>query len=208
MTNNILVKLAPSGNFILLTTYDRVHGRSSTFYLTKSRVFYWLEYEEEAEDVTEVDALSSFHAYRVREGYAYVRVVWATAHSGDCVSGYYQSFELPLELFQRVCEGEGVTYMVKDYPVMTQARITLSDNAQEMISLYGRKKRRALSKALRNAFCYGPDSTVTLYADFGGFFFIAEGGICGLRGGLILHEKTVTGSNGSTYTGYGFSVHT
>ena len=82
---------------------------------------------------------------------------------------------------------------------VAQARIDLSRAGETIRHIIGdKRKRRALSKAMRDSFQWA-DETVSLYSDFNdNFYFTTESGFPS-DGGLVLFENTIDGFKGLMY---------
>ena len=88
----------------------------------------------------------------------------------------------------------------------------LSDSAHELVRDLRKHplQCRALSKALRDSWYWGGESTITLFADWNDDFSFREerNGQSGIRGGLCQSHGARRGRDGRQYLYYKFSVHT
>ena len=107
ITNNhqdkILVKLNPDDTFIALQTYDVLHGKSSRFYLCRSMLHRWLE-EETSTSFLDID-LQNTLKLTITSDDIYTVVNWLNVSSQGNISGYQQSFYIPISTLYRALEG-------------------------------------------------------------------------------------------------------
>ena len=175
----ILVNLCLSGDFVELQTFSVKYGRSSRFLLFRNKLESIFSGEESY--ALDSDLTNFIRLRRTGSGISF-HITWISkCWNSSAISGHEDIFILP------------------------DRSIAVTDGAMRKISQMGKQTRRALSKALRDYFSYGPDSTVHIYGDFGSDFYFENDGICG---GLILHKGVLTGRDGREYTKNRYEVHT
>lgn len=204
-TNNhqdkTLVKLTPDDTFIALQTYDVLHGKSSRFYISIAMLKHWLE-ETSNTTFLDVDLQNTLKMTLTGEE-IYTVINWLNVTNQGTVSGFQQTFYIPISLLARALFGEKIRFTVSRN-AESKAHVALSfAGAKRLLSL-SKLERRAFSKAIRDNFRW-KNSNVTLSADFGKDFFFREETMCG---GLCLHEIIVHGKDGADHTGIRYSVHT
>ena len=103
---NILIKLRADGEFIRIRTFDRVHGGSRSF-IVRREVLWKLPEGETAID----SDLDGFLEAFVRNEIVQMRFYWISVNN-DVISGYKQSFEVPLTLILRVLNSRDMLLFV------------------------------------------------------------------------------------------------
>ena len=198
---NILIKLRADGEFIRIRTFDRVHGGSRSF-IVRREVLWKL-----SEGETAIDSdLDGFLEAFVRNEMVQMRFYWISVNN-DVISGYKQSFEIPLTLILRVLNSRDMMakYLYRAAKKPTRFHAVRAANTLRKIQQDNRV-RRAFSKGMRDHF-HWPGDTVTLYSDgLHDFYFTADNGFP-INGGLILHEGSVNTVRG-TFPKLQYSVHT
>ena len=198
---NILVKLRADGEFIRIRTFDRAHGGSRSF-IVRREVLWKLPEGETAID----SDLDGFLEAFVRNEMVQMRFYWISVNN-DVISGYKQSFEIPLPLILRVLNSRDMMakYLYRAAKKPTRFHAVRAANTLRKIQQDNRV-RRAFSKGMRDHF-HWPGDTVTLYSDgLHDFYFTADNGFL-INGGLILHEGSVNTVRG-TFPKLQYSVHT
>lgn len=198
---NILVKLRADGEFIRIRTFDRAHGGSRSF-IVRREVLWKLPEGETAID----SDLDGFLEAFVRNEMVQMRFYWISVNN-DVISGYKQSFEIPLTLILRVLNSRDMMakYLYRAAKKPTRFHAVRAANTLRKIQQDNRV-RRAFSKGMRDHF-HWPGDTVTLYSDgLHDFYFTADNGFP-INGGLILHEGSVNTVRG-TFPKLQYSVHT
>ena len=195
---NILVKIRPcGGSLIELQTYDRIHGRSRRFLISRNLLANHdfsngAFYDGDCGNVLTIKFVP--HSYRLC-----CEILWLNDMGNDVLSGTRQTFSFNpgLGILENMVEGNGGTYLYKGcHP--ENCSVKFSESAMRNIKglMADKYARRAFSKAMRKSFQW-PDTQTTLYADGSrDFYFSTNDGFCG---GLIRHE-----SGGKIY----YSVHT
>ena len=204
-TNHAILHLDTNEHTIALHLFTAAHGHSQRFYMDRTRFASWLS-EKPAESFLDADMAMFLKAYRADAAVQF-RVSFVSVHMDSSITGYLLSFSVPVGTLEQALMGMSVKLLVDTAQSCTQAKLHFSSGAQARIASYCSDKilRRALSKALRDAFHYGCSSDITLYGENDGFFFREESGICG---GLIHHTSTIAGRNGERYPCHSFTVHT
>lgn len=205
-TDHAILNLSADEHTIVLHAFTAAHGHSQRFYMSTMRFASWLR-QKPSESFLDVDLAMFLQAYRIDDNKVFFRVSFTRISGDNTLSGYQLSFDVPVETLEQVLTGASARLLVDTVSRHEQARLHFSASAQAQIAVYAKdqKKRRALSKALRDNFSYGRSSKITLYGDIDGFYFVEEDGICG---GLVHHTSTVRGRDGKTHTAHSFSVHT
>ena len=196
--NSLLLKLGFDGDFFSFSTYSRAHGHHGRFLVSPDVLKLAME-----SDKTIIDKdIGSFIEMRTQlideHGVLSVRFTWLNAFADGSVHGVQQSAKIPLYLIRYILRtGETIKFLYQE-PV-AQARIDLSRAGETIRHIIGdKRKRRALSKAMRNCFQWA-DETVSLYSDFNdNFYFTTESGFPS-DGGLVLFENTIDGFKGLMY---------
>ena len=198
---NILVKLRADGEFIRIRTFDRAHGGSRSFIVRREALWKLPEGE------TAIDSdLDGFLEAFVRNEMVQMRFYWISVNN-DVISGYKQSFEIPLTLILRVLNSRDMMakYLHRATKKPTRFHAVRAANTLRTIQQDDRI-HRAFSKGMRDHF-HWPGDTVTLYSDGDhDLYFTAESGFPA-NGGLILHEGSVNTVRG-TFPKLQYSVHT
>ena len=198
---NILITLRADGEFIRIRTYDRAHGGSRSF-IVRREVLWKLPEGETAID----SDLDGFLEAFVRNEMVQMRFYWISANN-DVISGYKQSFEVPLSLILRVLDSEDleIRYLHRTVVKPTKFHAVRAARTLQRIQ-QDTRMRRALSKGMRDHFRW-PGDTVTLYSDGPtDLYFTTKSGFPA-NGGLILHEGSVNTVRG-TFPKLQYSVHT
>ena len=198
---NILIKLRADGEFIRIRTFDRVHGGSRSFIVRREV----LQKALAGDTAIDSDLDGFFEAFE-RDGMIQMRIYWISVNN-DVISGYKQSFEIPLTLILRVLNSRDMMakYLYRAAKKPTRFHAVRAANTLRKIQQDNRV-RRAFSKGMRDHF-HWPGDTVTLYSDgLHDFYFTADNGFP-INGGLILHEGSVNTVRG-TFPKLQYSVHT
>jgi hypothetical protein len=198
---NILVKLRADGEFIRIRTFDRAHGGSRSFIVRREVL------QKALAGDTAIDSdLDGFLEAFVRNEMVQMRIYWISVNN-DVISGYKQSFEVPLTLILRVLSSRDMMakYLYRAAKKPTRFRAIRAAHTLRKIQQDNRV-RRAFSKGMRDHF-HWPGDTVTLYSDGDhDLYFTTESGFPA-NGGLILHEGSVNTVRG-TFPKLQYSVHT
>ena len=203
----ILVTMRLSGEFLMLWTTDRTHGRSQHFLIRADRLRGWLNHPD-GTSLIDCDLNNYLAMHRFSPNKVTMRFTWLTLHDshGDHLHGYQQTVIMPLDKLEKALIGFRVKALI-DSEVIPQCKLSFSESAQERIALICRepKEKRALCKALREAFHWRDTDEVYLVADWKrDFYFTTDD----MNGGLCRHESTVKGRNGKAYTAVKYAIHT
>ena len=199
----ILVNLCLSGDFVELQTFSVKYGRSSRFLLFRNKLESIFSGEESY--ALDSDLTNFIRLRRTGSGISF-HITWISkCWNSSAISGHEDIFILPDRSIADLLAGKTVQRAIRIDEPQGKATLRFTDGAMRKISQMGKQTRRALSKALRDYFSYGPDSTVHIYGDFGSDFYFENDGICG---GLILHKGVLTGRDGREYTKNRYEVHT
>ena len=142
---NILIKLRADGEFIRIRTFDRVHGGSRSF-IVRREVLWKLPEGETAID----SDLDGFLEAFVRNEMVQMRFYWISVNN-DVISGYKQSFEIPLTLILRVLNSRDMMakYLYRAAKKPTRFHAVRAANTLRKIQQDNRV-RRAFSKGMRD----------------------------------------------------------
>ncbi len=205
----ILVTMRLSGEFLMLWTTDRTHGRSQHFLIHANRLRSWLN-NPDGTSLIDCDLNNYLAMHRFSEDKVTMRFTWLTLHDshGNRLHGYQQTLIMPIDELNKALIGFRVKALI-DSEVIPQCRLSFSESAQELIGKICRdpKEKRALSKSLRNSFMWRGTDEVYLVADWRrDFYFTTDDN--DMNGGLCRHESTVRGKNGKAYTAVKYAIHT
>ena len=205
--NAILVSMRLSGDFLMLWTTDRTHGRSQHFLINAQRLRGWLSHPD-GTSLIDCDLNNYLAMHRFSPDKVTMRFTWLTLHDshGDHLHGYQQTVIMPLDKLEKALIGFRVKALI-DSDVIPQCKLSFSESAQERIAMICRepKEKRALSKALRESFHWRDSGEVYLVADWRrDFYFTTDD----MNGGLCRHESIVRGKNGKAYTAVKYAIHT
>ncbi len=205
--NPILVTLRLSGEFLMLYTTDKTHGRSQHFLLNVARLYEWLN-NPDGSSLIDCDLNNYLAMHRFSADKVTMRFTWLTLHDshGNRLHGYQQTLIMPVAELKKAMLGFRVKVLV-DPDLIPQCPVSFSESAMELIGkiCHDPKEKRALCKALRDNFHWRDSGEVYIVADWGrDFYFTTEG----LNGGLCRHEGVVRGKNGNAYTAVKYSLHT
>ncbi len=205
--NPILVTMRLSGEFLMLWTIDKTHGRSQHFLLNVARLYDWLN-NPDGSSLIDCDLNNYLAMHRFSDDKVTMRFTWLTLHDshGNRLHGYQQTLIMPVAELKKAMLGFRVKVLV-DPDLIPQCPVSFSESAMELIGKICRdpKEKRALCKALRDNFHWRDGGEVYIVADWGrDFYFTTEG----LNGGLCRHESVVRGKDGKAYTAVKYSLHT
>ena len=198
---NILIKLRADGEFIRIRTFDRVHGGSRSFIVRREV----LQKALAGDTAIDSDLDGFFEAFE-SDGMIQMRIYWISVNN-DVISGYKQSFEVPLTLILRVLNSRDMMAKCLYRATKKPTRFHAVRAARTLRTIQQDDRvRRAFSKGMRDHF-HWPGDTVTLYSDGPtDLYFTTESGFPA-NGGLILHEGSVNTVHG-TFPKLQYSVHT
>lgn len=197
--DNTLVKMAVDDNFVSFRTYSRGMGTTKRFIFTVDFLRSIMENEGGKYDKD----LSNFvSVYRNGDNVSF-RFFWLSEFSNGEIHGKTQNVNVPSALicYLLECASLGINATAKHLSKIDNsgAKINFASAGTTLKNVISdKRKRRALSKALRDNFNYSGDS-VRLFSDgYNDFYFVCETG-WKINGGLILHD----------YDGkYCYAVHT
>lgn len=199
MNDNVLVKMSTDGGFVAFSTYSRQIGRKGRFLFG---VGFLREIMEN--DVTKYDKdCSNFVAvYRDGENVNF-RFFWLSELSNGKIEGVRQTVSVPAAIIYYLIECNELSIRASAKHLSTPERGGAKINTKSAVKTIknienDKRKKRALSKAMRDCFQYAGE-TVCLFSDgFDDFYFVCETG-WKINGGLILHKDK---------GGYKYAVHT
>lgn len=203
MNNNVMVKMATSGGFIAFSTYSRGAGKNGRFLFGTDFLRSILE---DGKTRYDKDCYHYATAYRDGDNLS-IRFLWLHEKEYRKFEGIEQRIAVPTALIYYLLECDDLdihaTAKHLSHDRVGGAKINAA-NAQSVIHniISNGKKRRALSKALRDCFQW-PGEIVKLWKDGREcFYFTTADSQLPLAGGLVLHKgEGLTG-------GYRYAVHT
>ena len=202
----ILISMRLSGDFLMLNTTDKAHGRSQHFYLNASRVSRWLD-AKDGTSLIDCDLYNYLALHRYSQDKVTMRFTWLSMQgSYGNLSGYQQTVIMPLSQLRKALIGFRVKVLL-DPELIPQCKLSFSESAQEQIATICRDKRekRALCKALRDSFHWRDSGEVYIVADWRrDFYFTTDD----MNGGLCRHESSVKGKDGKVHRAVKYSIHT
>ncbi len=203
----ILVSMRLSGDFLMLWTLDRTHGRSQHFMLSAARLRTWLE-QNDGTTLIDCDLHNYLALHRFSADKVTMRFTWLTLHDsrGDKLHGYQQTLIMPADKLKKALIGFRVRALI-DSDVCRQSRVVFSESGQALIGKIcaDKREKRALCKALRDSFHWRDTDEVYLVADWRrDFYFTTDN----MNGGLCRHERTVRGKDGKAYQAVRYEIHT
>ena len=203
----ILVSMRLSGEFMMICTTDKIHGRSQRFLTNAARLREWLQHND-GSTLIDNDLNNFIALHRFNEDKVTMRCTWLTLHDshGNKLHGYQQTVIMPLEKLRHALLGFN-TKVLCDPDTIPQCKISFSESAQELIRKICRdpKGKRALCRSLRESFHWRDAGEVYLVADWHMDFYFTT---TGLNGGLCRHERIVRGKDGKAYTAVQYQLHT
>ena len=205
--NAILVTMRLSGEFLMLWTTDKTHGRSQHFMVNAAALHNWLNHPD-GRSFIDCDLSNYLAFHRFSPDKVTMRFTWLTLHDshGDHLHGYQQTVIMPVDKLNKALIGFRVKALI-DSDVIRQCPVSFSESGQAQIAKIcaNKREKRALCKALRDNFHWRDSEEVYMVADWQrDFYFTTEG----LNGGLVRHERTVRGKDGKAYTAVRYEVHT
>ena len=203
----ILVSMHLSGEFLMLITTDKTHGRSQRFMINAPRLRDWLNHPD-GSSLIDCDLNNYLALHRFDDDKVTMRFTWLTLHDshGDRLHGYQQTLIMPIAELNRALIGFRTKALI-DSDVIRQSKLSFSESGQRLIGKIcaDPKEKRALCKALRDNFHWRDADEVYLVADWQRDFYFTTPG---LNGGLCRHESIVRGKDGRAYTAVKYSLHT
>ena len=196
---NTIVKLTYDSGYVAVKTFDRTHHGSIRFLIDPEKI---LRIMNDPMGGSAFDAdCGNFVEVWQKGSYVWFRFVWLSSYGDNSVTGFTQHIYVPADRLDELLDiHTPITFLCKKESrgakVHNQAHHTVANVLSDS------RKRRALSKAMRDCFQWQGDE-VTLWDDGGdNFFFVTKSGFP-KNGGLILHESTHNG-----YPCIFYSVHT
>lgn len=198
---NILINICCDHCYLGIKTYSRENGRHGRFLLRREFVEQLLS-DDKITEVIDTD-INSFIVVHLFDDIFTFQLYWLSEYQEQRLEGLRQTFYLPKPIIENLLSHDIVTDSYLCRPRPRYAKVNHASAASTIRNtLLDKLKKRALSKAMRDAFQW-PGERVTLYNDGGcNFFFTTEKGFR-ISGGLILHEGIVNG-----YPKVYYSVHT
>lgn len=213
MTKNILIKTWKQGygdgkGFIVFSTFGCEHGRSRSFYVNIRKLWRLLD---EGKAFYAGDMGNFLNAYKARnlnkECFFCFEFTWLSEKRNGELRGYRQSFDLSESKLRYILSEKETRCLYIPGEKVNSQKVKFDPNCKPVICnlLQDKRKRRALSKAMRDQFNGAGWGDVMLYADsrydFG--FVESDSNGRGIVGALILHETEVNG-----YPKCYFGMHT
>ena len=204
--NAILVTLTLSEPFVTIRTYDEKHGRSQRFFINKSTLLNQLGDDAEGNS-TEADILNFCTVARIGTSIRF-NMFWLHGNCIDDISGYRQTFFVPVDKVNKVLDGENVKHLSHVPDCQPKAHIFLTRTAHAVIAEADRLKRHAIRRFFRDNFNYGRDEHLVIQRDelIDGFYFFST--TSRYEGGIALHDTEVKGKDGKLYPKLYFGLHT
>lgn len=204
--NNILIRAWLTDNgYLAITTYSRAHGKHGRFFIMKDALCEWL-HGLQTHPFYDTDCGWILRFQRIRDNYDII-IYWLSSDSRDQVRGIRQRFMLPAALLQSLLMNNGAPIKMVYSETAAMAHIDVTGASTTLRTICANKrKRRALSKAMRDCFKWDDDK-VYLVPDFGSSFFFTTQSGCPSSGGLVLHETTIATPHGE-FPKLFYSVHT
>ena len=203
MNNNVLVKMAACGGFISFQTYSRGAGKNGRFLFG---VDFLRGVLEDGKTRYDKDCYHYATVYRDGDNLS-IRFLWLHEIGGRKFEGIEQRIAVPTAVIYYLieCDTLNIKATAKHLSADRKGGAKINaKNAQSVVHNIAAngKKRRALSKALRDCFQW-PGEIVKLWKDGRENFYITtDDAQLPLAGGLILHKgEGLTG-------GYRYAVHT
>ena len=209
ITNSIfgrhaIITIESTGSYIILKTYDALHGSSMRMYIDSSKLYHWIDSEAQ-NAFLDHDCGSFAIMRRISKECISVRLTWLHSLGNHDVKGYTQDFDLPADDLMAVLLTEDrVRRLVSLEDKPCQAQITITNGAHRQIRALDKLHRWALSKAMRDSFKW-KGSCLCLYADWGSDFSFVEQK---LSGGLCLHDTRIAGKDRKLHSKLCYQVHT
>ena len=202
---NILFKAERRDDFISIQTYHRAHGRHGRFRILRDALQDWLD-GDRARPFYDADC-GDFLVLRLQGGVCKMRLVWLSAYGNGELRGIQQEVRIPeKQLLTLLQHGTPIRRLCK--PQRSNARINARPSTEVLRKILGdKRKRRALSKAMRDSFRWNDDSRITLYPDGADSFYFEANGDWPLYGGLVLHDGIVRTPRGNLPKIY-YGIHT
>lgn len=201
MTGSIKISICCDHFCLGIKTYSREHGSHGRFLLRRELVEALLS-ENSPGEVIDTD-MNSFAVVRIRDDSLVFDLYWLGEYANQSLRGLRQTFTLPRSAVENLLAGGIVTKSFLYQPPARSAKVIHTGAARTIRNILpDKRKRRALSKAMRDAFQW-PGEQVVLHYDGGCNFFFTSEKTFAICGGLILHEGTRNG-----YPRVYYSVHT
>ena len=202
----ILISLILSGEFLYIQTTYHIHRKSVRFITHRCALLKLLD--GKIGQFCDMDLRNTMRAYILNRKSVCFDISWIheTDYSKGTLSGYHQTFVIPMESLRRALNGEEMRIMLLDRDGDTHCPVAFAPSGHAVIAMLDKQERRALSKALARFFQWRDDS-VYLSRDWYAkdFFFRSEHSI---SGGLLLSSRTIIGKDGKEHQALVYSVHT
>ena len=201
MTSSIKISICCDHCYLGIKTYSREHGSHGRFLLRRELVEALLS-ENSPGEVIDTD-MNSFAVVRIRDDSLMFELYWLGEYANQTLKGLRQSFTLPRSKIEDLLAEDIVTKSYLYQPPARSAKVDHIGAARTIRNILpDKRKKRALSKAMRDSFQW-PGEQVVLHYDGGCNFFFTTERTFRICGGLILHEGTRNG-----YPRVYYSVHT
>jgi len=196
---NTMVKISFDSGYVSVQTVTRKHGISIRFLIDPELIRRVIN-DPLGSRCFDSD-VGNYAEFWVNGDNVWFKFIWLNSYGDDSVKGYSQQICVPVSRLDELIEIH-TPFQILCKKASGQARIINTAHRTVSRIVPDKKKRRALSKAMRDSFCW-PGETVTLWNDGGDdFYFTTESGFP-KNGGLILHKATRNGHPCLYY-----SVHT
>lgn len=201
MTGSVMISICCDHCYLGFKTYSREHGSHGRFLLRRELVEELLA-DNKTTEIIDSD-LNSFAVVRLSDDSLVFQFYWLSEYQEQVLTGTRQSFTLPRSAIEGLLADDIITRSFLYQPPARSAKVDHSGATRTVRNILpDKRKKRALSKAMRDAFQW-PGEQVVLHNDGGcNFFFTTEKSFA-ICGGLILHEGLRNG-----YPRVYYSVHT
>lgn len=204
--NAILVTLTLNEPFVTISTYDEKHGRSQRFFISKSTLLNQLG-GDAAGNSAEADLLNFCTVARVGTSIRF-NMFWLHGSYDDDISGYRQTFFVPIDKMNKVLAGETVKHLSYVPVCQLKADIFFTQTAHRAIAALDKPKRHALRKFLRDNLNYGKDEHLVVQQDEWVHGFFVFSATSRFEAGIVLHETEVMGKDGKPHKKVFYGLHT
>lgn len=208
--SRIILSISSSTGYLLLSTFDVKHRWSRNFYVSCAAIQRWLD-SDHTESFIDHDMDSFLRLFYGSNDEVSFEFSWLHYNAGGDLTGYRQTFYISANVLYdalNMMAAWSFNVLVSTDKHMAQSRIQFSKSAYEQIHKMPALQRNALRKALRHAFTWGRNTTVTLYADCGPDFMFREEGEHGIVGGFCMSKTTITGNDHKRYGKFTYTIHT
>ena len=200
--SNVKISIYCDHDYFGISTYSRENGHHGKFLLRRKLVEELLS-NDSVSEIYDSDA-NRFITVRINKNDIVIfNLYWLSEYREQELAGLRQTFYLSKIVVERMLSRGIVTEHYLSQPPIWRADVVHTKAARTVRNaLKDKRTRRALSKAMRDAFQW-PGEQVVLHNDGGCNFFFTTESTFAICGGLILHEGMKNG-----YPAVYYSVHT